>query len=296
MSKGPYIVLDVSNLFHRAWHSFEHAKSISPTGEPFNTVFGFFSILTTTLSKLPKGSGVYAACDSKESFRRATYPEYKKTRKQQPGDFYTQLAKVKQILATLGVPVLEVQGWEADDIIAGVANKLSPNNNQVVIVSDDRDLVALVNNNVSIYQPGASKKEVTLLTPEKVLEKYGVAPNRYLEFAAVRGDTADNLPGVPSIGPVKARALINAFWFVGTAFQADPKELIPLIGKSSTEKLLENKDLFNRNLELMELYEDILVDVPSADHIDTPIDALQEVLRTEGLYKAATKLAPLLSA
>src|SRR5262249_45733102 len=157
-------------------------------------------------------SHIAAAFDvSRQTFRLDKYPEYKAGRSSTPDEFRGQIDITKEVLAALGITVLAEPGFEADDVIATLATQAQDEGYRVLVVTGDRDSLQLVSDNVTVLYPRKGVSELTRFTPEAMLEKYGLTPRQYPDFAALRGDPSDNLPGIPGVGEKTALKWITEY-------------------------------------------------------------------------------------
>ncbi len=201
-------VVDGHAQFFRAYYAIRGGMSSAVTGEPTHLVFGFVGMLLKLLRDERPGHLVVAidVSGDRETFRTELYPDYKANREAAPEDFHPQVERCLEILGRMGVPVIGVEGVEADDVIATVVRRMRAEHRgtRVRIVSRDKDLTQLVGDGVEMFD--AMKDEV--VTPEALFKTEGVEPRHVRDVLALMGDTADNIPGVPGIGPKKAAKLI----------------------------------------------------------------------------------------
>ncbi len=206
-NKGKLIIVDGMSLIYRAYYGWpvnENSKV------PNNAVQGFFTWIAKLVDDY-NPTHLFIAFDAYgPSFRKDELPTYKDGRQKTPDDLISQVPIIKQGLEKLGVKFLEVPGFEADDIAASLATSSAADGFEVLVVSADKDLIQLVDNNISIIVPIRGLREVDIITPERASEKYGIPANRYRELAALVGEKADNLPGIAGVGPKTAVNLINA--------------------------------------------------------------------------------------
>lgn len=198
-------VIDGSSYIHRAYHAM--GGLTNSKGFPTGAIFGFTSMLMKTIKdKSPKR--IVVVFDAKgKTFRHDIYPEYKANRPAMPEDLRLQIPKIYDLVNSYGVPSLAVEGYEADDIVATLTRRATDQQWDVVIISSDKDLMQLVGGNVSLWDP---QRDV-VYDPEAVKSKFGVGPAHLLDFMALTGDSSDNVPGVPGVGPKTASQLINQF-------------------------------------------------------------------------------------
>ncbi|HEX7825892.1 MAG TPA: DNA polymerase I, partial [Mycobacterium sp.] len=176
-----------------------------------NAVYGFTAMLINLLRD-EKPSHVAAAFDvSRKTFRKEKYPEYKEGRAATPDEFRGQIDITKEVLGALGIVVLAEEGFEADDLIATLATQAQAEDFRVLVVTGDRDSLQLVSDDVTVLYPKKGVSDLHRFTPDAVVEKYGLTPTQYPDFAALRGDPSDNLPGIPGVGEKTAAKWINQY-------------------------------------------------------------------------------------
>lgn len=208
---GRLLVLDGHSLAYRAFYALPVENFSTSTGQPTNAVYGFTSMLVNLLRD-EEPSHVAVAFDvSRRSFRTEKFPDYKATRSASPEGFKGQVELIKEVVRALGVNALELQGFEADDIIATLATQATTRGFTVGIVSGDRDTFQLVDERTTVLYPRKGVSDLARMTPEAIVEKYGLNPGQYADFAALRGDPSDNLPGIPGVGEKTAVKWLNAY-------------------------------------------------------------------------------------
>ena len=205
------LLLDGHSLAYRAFFALPVENFSTTTGQPTNAVYGFTSMLINVLrDERPTHVGV-AFDVSRDTFRAAEYSDYKANRSKSPDEFKGQVSLVKEVLAALRVTTIEKDGFEADDVIATLATQAVQQGFEVLICTGDRDTLQLVGDTCTVLYPRKGVSDLARMTPEAVREKYGVEPGRYPEIAALVGETSDNLPGVPGVGPKTAAKWINQY-------------------------------------------------------------------------------------
>jgi DNA polymerase-1 len=205
------LLLDGHSLAYRAFFALPVENFSTTTGQPTNAVYGFTSMLINVLRD-EKPTHVGVAFDvSRDTFRQAEYSDYKANRSKSPDEFKGQVSLVKEVLAALRVATIEKEGYEADDVIATLATQAKSEGYEVLICTGDRDTLQLVSDSCTVLYPRKGVSDLARMTPEAVQEKYGVEPGRYPEIAALVGETSDNLPGVPGVGPKTAAKWINQY-------------------------------------------------------------------------------------
>ena len=201
-------VVDGNSLMHRAFHAIPPTMT-TPDGRPTNAIFGFVSMFVKLVEKF-RPQGVICAFDKgKPQVRMDMLPQYKAQRPPMDPVLHEQFPMVKELLRTMDVPVVELQGWEGDDILGTLARRGEQSGYDMLLVTGDRDMYQLVTEHVNVVSTRKGVSDVNIMTPESVDDLYhGVTPKLVPDFYGLKGDTSDNIPGVPGIGPKKASALI----------------------------------------------------------------------------------------
>ena len=208
--KTLYLV-DGSAIFYRAYFAFMRNPLINSKGENTSATFGFVNSLLKILKdeNPPYFAVVY---DSKApTFRHEEYPEYKSTRAKMPDDLLVQVPRIKAAVDALNIPSFEVEGFEADDVIGTIAVRAAKNGFDVWCVTGDKDYFQLVNDRIKIYNPKRANEPPEKMGPDEVEAKFGVRPDRVTDKLALMGDSSDNIPGVPGVGPKTADTLLGEF-------------------------------------------------------------------------------------
>ncbi|MFJ2298029.1 DNA polymerase I [Oerskovia paurometabola] len=261
------LLIDGHSMAYRAYFALPVEKFSTTTGQSTNAVYGFVSMLTNLLRD-EKPTHVAVAFDAgRASFRTEVLPTYKGTRDASPEPFKGQVPLIKDILATLNIPVLQKENFEADDIFATLATQAAAVGMEVLICSGDRDSFQLVREDVTVLYPKVGVSTLARMTPDAVLEKYGVPPERYPDLAALVGETSDNLPGIPGVGPKTAAKWINAYdGLDGVLASADK-----ITGKAG-ENLRANLDQVRLNRQLNALLTDMELPLGPDDLLAQPWD------------------------
>ncbi|EUA54943.1 5'-3' exonuclease, SAM fold family protein [Mycobacterium intracellulare 1956] len=254
------MLLDGNSLAFRAFYALPAENFKTRGGLTTNAVYGFTAMLINLLrDEAP--THIAAAFDvSRQTFRSERYPEYKANRSATPDEFHGQIDITKEVLAALGITVLAEPGFEADDLIATLATQAENEGYRVLVVTGDRDSLQLVSENVTVLYPRKGVSALTRFTPDAVVEKYGLTPTQYPDFAALRGDPSDNLPGIPGVGEKTASKWIGEYG----SLQALVDNVDSVRGKVG-DALREHLASVIRNRELT----DLVKDVPLAQTPDT---------------------------
>jgi DNA polymerase-1 len=203
--------LDGHSLAYRAYYALKEANLQTTTGQATGAVQGFTSMLINTLRDEAPTHVAVAFDVSRQTFRTVRFPEYKANRTASPDDFKSQVGLIDELLAGLKIPVLRKDGFEADDLIATLATQAAADGYEVRILTGDRDCLQLVTEHVTVLYPKRGVSDLARFTPAAVEEKYELTPRQYPDFAALRGDSSDNLPGMPGIGEKTASKWIREF-------------------------------------------------------------------------------------
>ncbi|MDQ3165523.1 MAG: DNA polymerase I [Actinomycetota bacterium] len=205
------LLLDGHSLAYRAFFALPVENFSTTTGQPTNAVYGFTSMLINVLrDEAPTHVGV-AFDVSRDTFRLQEYAEYKANRSASPTEFGGQVSLVREVLDALRIQTIEKEGYEADDVIATLATQAQSAGFEVLICSGDRDAFQLVTETITVLYPRKGVSDLARMTPSAVHDRYGVFPTRYPDIAALVGESSDNLPGVPGVGPKTAAKWINQF-------------------------------------------------------------------------------------
>ena len=248
------LLLDGHSLAYRAFFALPVENFSTTTGQPTNAVYGFTAMLINVLRD-ERPTHVAVAFDRSEpTFRHEQYVEYKANRRETPSDLRGQLSLIFEVLDALGIERLSAAGYEADDIIATLATAAAAEGMQVLIVTGDRDALQLVTDDVTVLMTRRGISDMTRFTPAAVQEKYGLTPEQYPDFAAVRGDPSDNLPSVPGVGEKTAVKWIAEYG----SLRAMVDRVDEIKGKAGDSLRAHLGDVL-RNRQLTELARDVPV-------------------------------------
>ncbi|MBB4682920.1 DNA polymerase I [Amycolatopsis jiangsuensis] len=205
------LLIDGHSMAYRAFFALPAENFRTKTGQVTNAVFGFTSMLINLLRDEAPTHLAVAFDLSRKTFRSETYADYKANRSTTPDEFRGQVDLVKEVLEVLGIPSLVKENFEADDIIATLTTQAAVADFDVLICTGDRDALQLVGDRVTVLYPKRGVSDLVRFTPDAVEEKYGLTPSQYPDFAALRGDPSDNLPGIPGVGEKTAAKWIRQF-------------------------------------------------------------------------------------
>lgn len=210
MKKPLLVLVDGSAVFHRGYHAIPHLSNSK--GEPTNAVYGFVTILLKVLADLKPEYMIVAWDKSSKTFRKEMYPEYKATRSAMPDDLRAQIVPTKELVRVLNLPLIEVENYEADDIIGTLARKAEDSGKlEVVIATGDRDQLQLIDESTVVDMFNPRGLEPTRYDLAKMQEKYGLTPRQFIDYKAIVGDTSDNIPGIKGIGDKGAQKLLAEY-------------------------------------------------------------------------------------
>lgn len=264
------LVVDGHSLAFRAFFALPVDNFSTSSGQATNAVWGFATMLAQVIdAEKPDHLGV--AFDVKGgTFRNEMLPQYKSTREAAPEELLTQLPLIQRMLTALGVTYIEKPGFEGDDVIATLATMGDKAGYHTLVLSGDRDAFQLVDDNVTVLYPGHHFKDLKHMTPQSIIDKYKVTPAQYPDLAALRGETADNIPGVPGVGDGFAAKWINQFGSLdGICEHADE------IGGKKGESLRANIDQVKLNRKVNALVRDVDLGVDIEDLTFGTVDVAQ---------------------
>lgn len=290
------LLLDGHSLAYRAFFALPVENFSTTDGQPTNAVYGFTSMLINVLRDEQPTHIAVAFDRSEPTFRHEQYVEYKAGRQKTPDEFRSQVSLIFEVLDALRIPRLSVAGFEADDIIATLSVQATEAGLESLIVTGDRDAFQLVNDKVTILYPVRGVSELARMDPAAVEAKYGVPPERYRELAALVGETSDNLPGVPGVGPKTA-----AKWLVK---YGDLDTLVDRVGEikgKAGDSLREHLAGVLRNQQINRLDTAVALDLTppqltmgqwDREEIHTLFDSLQFRVLRERLYSSLSAAEP----
>lgn len=206
-----FAVIDGNSLMHRAFHAVPPTMN-APDGRPTNAIFGFLNMFLKMIDAFNPDGVVVAFDKGKPRVRMEMLPQYKAQRPPMDPDLHAQFPMIKELLTALNVPILQSEGWEGDDILGTMARLGEEAGCDMLLVTGDRDMYQLVTEHVNVVSTRKGLSDVAIMTPESVDDLYhGITPALVPDFYGLKGDTSDNIPGVPGIGPKKASALIAQY-------------------------------------------------------------------------------------
>ncbi|CAK7192684.1 DNA polymerase I [Commensalibacter sp. Nvir] len=241
------ILVDGSGFIFRAFHSIP--LMTDPQGTPVNAVYGFTNMMLKLIRERRASHMAVIFDAGRKTFRNNIYPTYKAQRPPPPAELVPQFSLIREASQLLGLPTIEMTGWEADDLIASYAKAIVEEGGKCTIISSDKDLMQLINDHVYMQDPIKEK----IISADTVFEKFGVYPSKMISLQALMGDPVDNVPGVPGIGPKTAAALLNEYGELEDVLAA-----IPTMKPSKRKESLENYQANARiSYQLVKLKDDI---------------------------------------
>ncbi|MFD5555841.1 DNA polymerase I [Streptomyces sp. NPDC127068] len=246
------LLMDGHSLAYRAFFALPAENFTTATGQPTNAIYGFASMLANTLRDEAPTHFAVAFDVSRKTWRSEEFTEYKANRSKTPDEFRGQVELIGELLDAMHAERFAVDGFEADDVIATLATRAEAEGFEVLIVTGDRDSFQLVSEHTTVLYPTKGVSELTRFTPEKVQEKYGLTPAQYPDFAALRGDPSDNLPGIPGVGEKTAAKWINQFGSF-----AELVERVDEVKGKVGQNLRDHLDAVKLNRRLTELTRDV---------------------------------------
>lgn len=290
------LLLDGHSLAYRAFFALPVENFSTTTGQPTNAVYGFTSMLINVLRDEAPTHIAVAFDRSGPTFRHEAYAEYKANRQETPTDFRGQLSLIHEVLDALRVSQVSTEGYEADDVIATLAGQAVTEGMNVLVVTGDRDALQLVNDDVTVLYNRKGISDMTRFTPEQVTEKYGLTPEQYPDFAALRGDPSDNLPSIPGVGEKTATRWVREYG----SLQELVDRADEIRGKTGDALRAHLADVI-RNRRLTELSRDVTLPVGPHDlqlgtwdreAVHALFDTLQFRVLRERLYATLSAAEP----
>ena len=249
------LLIDGHSMAYRAFFALPAENFTTAQGQHTNAIYGFATMLIS-LIKEEKPTHIAVAFDvSRKTFRTDIFPEYKANRSKTPDEFRSQMSYLHELVSAFGIQQFEIEGYEADDIIATITKRAEKEKCEVLICTGDRDSFQLVNDQTTILYPKRGVSEMSRMTPEAVIAKYGMSAEQYPDFAALRGDPSDNLPSVPGVGEKTA-----AKWIVDFGSLKNLLSNVDTLGGKVGQSLRDNIDNVIRNRELTQLVHDAPMD------------------------------------
>ncbi|MBM3691602.1 MAG: hypothetical protein FJW76_06325, partial [Actinobacteria bacterium] len=246
------LIIDGHSLAYRAFHALPVDKFHSPQGIPVNAVYGLCSMLINLLMEHKPEYLAVCFDEGRDTFRKKLFPSYKANRAKSPDEFRAQVSLIRNMIDSFGITSFSDSQYEADDIIATLTKKSADDNLDVLIVTSDRDSFQLISDSVNVLYPKKGLSDVVIMNRKELQDKYGLSPEQYPDFAALRGDPSDNLPGIPGVGEKTSLAWIQNYGSLDNLIES--KDEIP--GKVG-ESLRANIEVIRTNLSLTHLVSNV---------------------------------------
>ena len=257
IAPNPLVLVDGSSYLYRAFHAFPPLTNSA--GEPTGAMYGVLNMLKSLISQV-QPSHIAVVFDAKgKTFRDEMFEQYKSHRPPMPDDLRKQIQPLHDIIRALGIPLLVIEGVEADDVIGTLAVAASKANQKVLISTGDKDMAQLVNDNIMLI----NTMNNTLLDREAVIEKYGIPPELIIDYLALMGDSADNIPGVAGVGEKTALSLLQGIGSMAEIYaNLDKVAELPIRGaKKLGDKLLAEKEMADLSYRLATIKTDVALDI-----------------------------------
>lgn len=249
--KSRFVLIDANSIIHRAYHAYPHTLTTS-SGEQVNAVYGFSVILLKLIKDLEPVFLICAFDVAKPTFRHKKYPAYKATRKPMDKELALQFPRIKEIVRAFDIPIIEVEGFEADDVIGTLDNDEKARDLEKVIVTGDQDIFQLVDSDTKVYLSGRNFKDSKLFDKKDVEDKVGLKPSQIVDYKALFGDPSDNIPGVKGVGKKGAVKLIQKFKNLKNLY-----ENIDKVDKRYRKKLEESRKQAYLSYDLAKIVKDV---------------------------------------
>ncbi|MCL5432715.1 MAG: hypothetical protein M1524_01190 [Patescibacteria group bacterium] len=276
-----FLLVDGNAILHRAFHALPPLTN--KDGNLVNAVYGFFSMFLKILSEVKPDYAVVCFDRPKPTFRQALYVGYQAHRPKMDDTLIPQIQTVHEILAKAKYNIFEIDGYEADDLIGTISKKVVDDfNSEVIIVSGDRDMLQLVNSHVKVLSPITGITKMILFDEKLVEEKYGIKPLQIIDYKSLAGDSSDNYPGVPGVGPKTASALLKEYGTLENLYQS--LDQVKQKNENLSLKLASGIESAGLAKKLATIVKDapVTINLDSCSISDNNIDLLVESFRELG--------------
>lgn len=286
-----FVVIDGKSVFYRGFYAMPNLRSSD--GTPTGGIYGFATMALEVIKRLKPDYVAVAWDKPKTNIRKRLeiYPEYKAGRKPAPPEFYAQIPILHQLLDTLGWPLYELDDYEADDIMGTLAVQAKSKHIETIIITSDLDMLQIINDHVKVYLLKTGLSNIELYSPVSFKSKYGLDVNQYLDLKALKGDSSDNIPGVPGIGEKTAIELLKQYETIDNIY-----DNLALIKPSISQKLKAGKDQAYLSKKLASIWTDapIKLDLKAVDGSQLKADALNDLLKKLQFNSLISKLMELI--
>ncbi|MFH1683801.1 MAG: 5'-3' exonuclease H3TH domain-containing protein, partial [Candidatus Margulisiibacteriota bacterium] len=260
------VLIDGNSLAYRAFYALPDTMKTA-TGIPTNAIYGFTTMIMKILDKEPDFIAVSFDLRA-PTFRHKEYPEYKATRQKAPPTLYEQMPYVREIVASLGIPIYELEGYEADDIIGTLARAAEKKDLNVEIITGDKDAFQLITDKIRVDRLTKGISETAIYDKAKIKERYQLAPSQIIDLKALMGDSSDNIPGIPGVGEKTALQLLKEFGSLDEVLANADR----LPQKALKEKIKKNVDLARLSKRLATIVTAVPIEIDFAQMKRAPID------------------------
>ena len=287
------LLIDGHSMAYRAFYALPVENFTTAMGQHTNAIYGFATMLIS-LIKEERPTHLAVAFDvSRKTFRSDIFPEYKANRASTPDEFRSQMSYLHEFIDGCGIEHFQLEGYEADDLIATISKKAESDGFEILICTGDRDSFQLVNEKTTVLYPKRGVSEMARMTPEAVIEKYGMTPAQYPDFAALRGDPSDNLPSIPGVGEKTA-----AKWVVEYGSLKELLSEVDKVGGKVGQALRDNIDNVIRNRELTQLVHDVPITfaLDSMEWKGVDLEKIDPLLTTLEFKTLKDRLKPIATA
>ena len=291
MEEKKLFLLDAYALIYRAYYALMRSPRVTSSGLNTSAVFGFVNTLEDLIKK--ENPGYLAVCFDPahgHTFRHEQYPEYKAGRDKQPEDITLAIPYIKDILKAYRIPIVEVEGYEADDVIGTLSRRALAQGFTTYMMTPDKDYGQLVTDRVLMYRPAIKGQGFEIRGPEQVCERYGISsPRQVIDLLALEGDASDNVPGCPGVGEKTAAKLIAEYGSVENLLDNADK-----LKGALQKKISENADQIRMSKELVTIVTDVPVDIEPEDlrRREPDVDALIKIYKELEFKSFIAKLTP----
>ena len=287
------LLIDGHSMAYRAFYALPVENFTTAMGQHTNAIYGFATMLIS-LIKEERPTHLAVAFDvSRKTFRSDIFPEYKANRASTPDEFRSQMSYLHEFIDGCGIEHFQLEGYEADDLIATISKKAESDGFEILICTGDRDSFQLVNEKTTVLYPKRGVSEMARMTPDAVFEKFGMTPAQYPDFAALRGDPSDNLPSIPGVGEKTA-----AKWVVEYGSLKELLSEVDKVGGKVGQALRDNMDNVIRNRELTQLVHDVPITfaLDSMEWKGVDLEKIDPLLTTLEFKTLKDRLKPIAAA
>ncbi len=281
------IIIDGNAILHRAFHALPPLTA--PNGTVVNAVYGFTSMLIRLVGDLTPTHLAVAFDRPAPTFRKKLFADYQIKRPKMDDSLATQIPLVHDVVHAMNIPIFEIDGFEADDVIGTLCATNRDKMDQIIVVTGDRDLLQLVTEKIKLFMPTKGLSEAKLYGINETIERLGVLPNQIPDYKALAGDSSDNYPGVPGIGPKTASDILHTYQSIETLYDTIHEAKF---SPSVIEKLIKNKKLAFLSKELATIKDDVPIDtsIPVVELSQLKAEPVIEILQQFGFHSLMKRM------